>query len=105
MIDLKGKKVTDEEVLQELAARCRQDQVFRKALRNDPEAVLNDLGVIVPQGMTVQVAGDTPETECLILGEGLTDEDLEKVAGGATTLNVGGLVNMIRPVMPLYGVA
>ncbi len=108
MTELRGKMVTDQEVLDEVAARCRNDEVFRKALRDDPGAVLQQLGVVVPEGMEVQVMGDTPETECLVLGGDLTDEDLEKVAGGAVNLTAQGMTGSeplqgLRPI-PLYGV-
>ena len=117
MAELKGKAVTDEGVLEEIAARYRRDDRFRIALRKDPKAALISLGVDISGFIQLQVKGDTPETECLCLDtmEELTDEEMRRVMGGVGTLNTPSLPGLLARssgsvrlpgavVMPLYGI-
>ena len=113
----KGKSITDEGVLKEIAERFRKDDRFRTTLRRDPEAVLEDLGIVIPGGLQLEVKGDTAETECLCLAplEELSDEDIRMIVGGVSMLNPTNLqglqtrsmqsVRLAGAVMyPLYGI-
>ena len=70
-----------------LIAKAWSDQAFKRRLLSDPAAVLKDEGFDVPAGVTVRVFENTDKVVNLILppppkeGE-LSDEDLERVAGG-----------------------
>ena len=76
-------------------ARAWTDAEYKAKLMSDPHAALTEVGVDVPAGTTVKVMENTAETTHVVLpvapnnaGEMSIDE-LEKVAGGATT-QVGG---------------
>ncbi len=64
------------------------DEEFKKRLLTDPVSVLKENGIEVPQGMTVKFV-EGKENEILVPlpprppeAAELSDEDLEKVAGG-----------------------
>ncbi len=68
---------------------------FPPTIGHDPHAALAAVGVEAPAGTTVKVMEDTAETQHLVLpvspaaaGE-LSSEELEKVAGGANSLDCG----------------
>ena len=79
---------------QEIVAKAWQDEAFKQGLLANPQAVLQEHGIAVPDGVTVRVVEDTAEIEntaesvYLVLpprpasGE-LSDDELEQVAGGA----------------------
>ena len=69
-------------------AKAWSDPAFKARLLSNPQAALVEAGVEVPAGVTVKVVEDTETTRHLILppppeGE-LSEEALEKVAGGLT---------------------
>ncbi len=77
-------------------AKAWVDDEFKKRLLADSAAVLKENGIEIPEGMTVRfVEQEEPkENEILVPlpprpGEAaeLSDEDLEKVAGGVFTKN------------------
>jgi len=115
--ELRGKAVTDEGVLEEIAERYRRDDGFRIALRRDPKTALISLGVDISGFVELQIKGDTPETECLCLDtmEELTDDEMRRIMGGVGTLNTPSLQGLLARssgavrlpgavVMPLYGI-
>ena len=88
-MELQGKAILDEGVLLEIADRCRREDQLRMALRENPKKTLESLGVVIPNGLRLEMKGDTPATEGLYIttNDELTDEDLAKVAGGVSSLN------------------
>jgi Nitrile hydratase, alpha chain len=70
--------------------RAWKDAAFRRALTEDPRATLErELGVRVPAGVTLTVVEETRSSRYLVLppaptgeGGGLSDAELEAVAGG-----------------------
>ena len=73
--------------LGQVVAKAWQDEAFKQRLLANPQAVLQEHGIAVPDGVTVRVVEDTAETKHLVLptnpaGE-LSDDELERVAGGA----------------------
>ena len=71
-----------------VVARAWNDEAFKAKLMSDPHAALAEHGVEVPAGTTVKVVENTKDTLHLVLPpapEGaLSEEDLEKVAGGGS---------------------
>ena len=74
----------------QLIAKAWADEAFMEELRTDPRAaVAKELGVTLPEGVTVEVHEEKPEHQVLHLvippkpglGE-LADEELDAVAGG-----------------------
>ena len=117
MKEFKGQSIADEGVLKGIADRCRQDAQFRATLRQNPEAVLEGMGIVIPGGIQLEVKGDTAETErlCITAPEELTDEEIMKVTGGFSTLFKPSLqgvqtsplqgARLPRVIMlPLYGI-
>jgi Nitrile hydratase, alpha chain len=77
-----------------VVAKAWSDSVFKAKLLKDPQAVLAEAGVEMPPGVAVKVVENTQDTMHLVLpapppaGE-LTDEALDKVAGGACSSACG----------------
>jgi Nitrile hydratase, alpha chain len=80
------------EVERRLVERSLQDEEFRQRLLDDPKGTLEqELGTRLPEGFRVRVVEESAQTIYLSLpsatavgeGEGLSDRDLEAVAGGA----------------------
>ena len=86
--------------------RAMKDEAFRQELLRSPKEVLErELGITLPQGLTVQVHEETPTTHHLVLplsalsaAGGASDAELEQARsnalwwgcitpGGFTTLN------------------
>lgn len=77
---------------QQIIARAMKDENFRQQLLANPRAVLErELGIALPQDVSVQVYEDTPTTIHLVLPakpqggavQELSDAELETIAGGA----------------------
>jgi len=75
----------------QILAKAMKDEAFRQHLLKDPKQTLErELGLNVPQGVTIQIHEETPTTLHLVLpmkpltGElqELSDEELKEVAGG-----------------------
>ena len=74
----------------QLIERAMQDETFRQELVRDPKGVVaRELGIRLPEHVTVQVLEESPTTVHLVLpqppanaGVDLADEELEGVAGG-----------------------
>jgi len=73
---------------QQLVAKCWSDDAFKQALIADPAGVLRQEGIELPAGVEVSVVENTATQFHLVIPHppsDLTDEDLEKVAGGYAT--------------------
>lgn len=83
-LESQGKKV------QQVIARARTNEAFRRRLLADPAAVLKEEGVEIPAGLELSVVEDTGNVVHLVIPEPpppplpdeLSDEQLEHVAGG-----------------------
>jgi hypothetical protein len=78
---------------QQIMARAMKDEAFRQELLSDPKETLErELGITLPQGVTIQVHEDTPTTIHLLLPaqaqvsgvQELSDAELEQAVGGAS---------------------
>ena len=75
---------------EQIMARAMKDDAFRQQLLSNPMGVLErELGITLPQGMTIQVHEDTPTTVHLVLPpersgqpQELSDAELEQASGG-----------------------
>ena len=82
-----GKQQTDVEAL--LIAKAWKDEAFKQALISDPKGTIEkEIGTKISDGVEIQVHEETETTLHFVLppkpqeGE-LSDEELEKAAGGA----------------------
>jgi hypothetical protein len=69
----------------QLIAKAWADDNFKTKLLSDPAAVLKAEGVELPAGMGIQAVEDTQAVHHLVIPAkpaDLSDDDLEKVAGG-----------------------
>jgi len=88
--------MSEQNTLQEqITAKAMKEEAFRQRLLSNPKETLErDLGILLPQGVTVQVHEDTPTTINLVLpmrpptGEPqeLSDAELEQAVGGQGNL-------------------
>jgi hypothetical protein len=81
-----------DDIERQVAERAAHDPEFRRALIADPSGALKrELGVEVPESVTFTVLEESPTQVYLVLPQGvesgyrLSDEDLEKAAGGDPT--------------------
>ncbi len=76
--------------LGKVVAKAWSDEAFKAKLKGDPRAALAEMGVETPAGTVVKVVEDTADTVHLVLplappGD-LSQDELEKVAGGSPTV-------------------
>ncbi len=75
-----------------LIEKARTDRSFRRDLLKDPrKAIEGFIDVRLPADMEIVVVEETPSRFCLVLPvnpEELSDEELEKAAGGTTTIQM-----------------
>ncbi|WP_040845759.1 NHLP leader peptide family RiPP precursor [Nitrospirillum viridazoti] len=67
-------------------AKAWADEGFKAKLLADPAAILKAEGLDLPSGVTFKVVEDTTAVQTLVLPArptDLTDEDLDRAAGGA----------------------
>jgi hypothetical protein len=79
-----------------IVAKAWRDPAFKAKLLADPQAILKDAGVAVPAGVTVKVVENSASLFHLVLppkptGE-ISDEDLDRVAGGHLAGNTARLL-------------
>ena len=68
-----------------IIAKASEDETFRDNLLSDPKTTIEgELGVTIPEGMTVQVHENTAQSVHLVLPSSsrLSDADLRAAAGG-----------------------
>ncbi len=77
--------------------KAMKDKAFRKELIANPNAVIaKELGMAVPEGVSIKVVEDTQTELHLVLpamnggGGAISDSDLDKVSGGAICTFVSG---------------
>jgi hypothetical protein len=79
--------------MQKLYAKAWKDDAFRNALLSDPRAAIEkEYGTPLPKGLNIEVHEQTDQTLHFVLppkprkasGGELSDEDLDRVAGGIT---------------------
>lgn len=82
------KTIEERKEYAKVIAKAWVDEEFKKRLIDDPAAVLKENGIEMPEGMTVRLV-EGKENEILVRlpsrppdSSELSDEDLEKVAGG-----------------------
>ena len=81
----------------QLVSRAWSDPAFKQRLLSDPAAVLKEQGIDVGPGVEVRVVENTENVVYLALppqpSEGLSDEQLDQVAGGTTvsTVSLGSM--------------
>ena len=71
--------------MNQIIAKCWADEAFKKKLLADPAATLKAEGAEVPAGLTVKAVENTDKVFHLVIPAkptDLSDEDLDKVAGG-----------------------
>ena len=74
--------------LAQLFATCWKDEALKARFMSDPKAVLAEHGVVVPDGMNVNVVENSDNTVHITLPMAptgdieLSDEELSKAAGG-----------------------
>ena len=76
--------------MNQLIAKCWSDEGFKQKLLADPAAVLQAEGMALPAGLSVKALENTDTGFYLVIPAkptGLSDEDLDKVAGGQEKMN------------------
>ena len=76
------------EMRMKIVDKAAEDADFRAKLLRDPKAAIGqELGVTIPESMTIQVHEETTATAHLVLppGSKLNEGDLRAVAGGVQT--------------------
>ena len=74
--------------LAELFAACWKDEALKQRFMNDPKAVLAEYGMVVPDGMDVNVVENTDNTVHITMpappsgATHLSNEELSNAAGG-----------------------
>ncbi len=68
--------------------KCREDAAYKERFLSEPAATLAAEGFDVPEGVEVKIVENVPGTLHIVLPsfldpEGLSDDDLESIAGGA----------------------
>lgn len=83
----------NENAFGKIIAKAWRDPAFKAALIANPAATLKAEGVEVPSGITVSVLENTDKHVHLVLPlaptSGLSDEELDAVAGGRRTVERG----------------
>jgi len=78
-----------EDAMGKVIAKAWDDEDYKERLKSDPKSVLSEAGVELEQDVEIHVVEDSDDHRHLVIpprpGEGeLSDESLEKVAGGTT---------------------
>ena len=78
---------TADEMRAHILGKATEDETFRSKLLSDPRTSIEDeLGVTIPEGVTVQVHENTAQTVHLVLPPAtkLSDTELRAASGGAS---------------------
>jgi hypothetical protein len=85
--------VLSAEALAQIVSKAAGDSTFRSRLLDAPHEALASLGIRLPEGLTVRFVQDTAGTRHFVLpplaGNELSDEDLDKAAGGFNFNSIG----------------
>jgi hypothetical protein len=85
--------VLSAETLAQIVSKAAGDSAFRSKLLDAPHEALASLGIRLPEGLTVRFVQDTAGTRHFVLpplaGNELSDEDLDKAAGGFNFNSIG----------------
>ena len=76
---------TVSELREHLVEKATTDEAFRAHLLSDPKAAITEeTGLTLPDGFTVNVVEDVPDTSHLVLPpySGLSEAELSQAAGG-----------------------
>ena len=71
--------------MNQVIAKCWSDESFKQKLLSDPVATLKTEGVVLPDGLSVKALENTDKVFHLVIPAkptDLSDDDLDKVAGG-----------------------
>ena len=84
-----GEKKEQSKMMGELISRAWSDEAFKARLLADTMAELKANGITVPEGVTVKAVENTDKVFHLFIppkpvARELSDEDLDKVAGGGS---------------------
>jgi len=88
-----ARDVLSPETLKQIESKAAEDAAFRGRLLAAPHEALATLGIRLPEGVTVRFVQDTAGTRHFVLpplpGNELSDEDLDKAAGGFNIHSIG----------------
>ncbi|RJQ64817.1 MAG: NHLP leader peptide family natural product precursor [Desulfobacteraceae bacterium] len=78
-----------------VVAKTWADEGYKQRLKSDPAAVLKEEGVEIPHGVEVRVVENTEKVFHMVLphkpaSDGLTDEQLDGLAGGSSVPLISG---------------
>jgi hypothetical protein len=80
--------MSQQETLNKIIARTRQNESFKQELLRNPKAALTKEGIHIPEGVEITVFEETPTSLVLVLPmtpnrQELAESELEAVSGGA----------------------
>lgn len=83
-------KAEQSEIFNKIISKCQTDDSFRQDLLDNPNAVLKEAGIEIPEGITFKALENTDKLKHIVLpqkNDELSDDDLDSIAGGSITLN------------------
>ena len=83
---MSSETLTAAELREHLVEKATADETFRAQLIADPKAAIKDeLGLAIPDGFTIKVHEDVPDTSHVVLPPlaALGESELQEAAGGA----------------------
>jgi len=97
MTEEQKKENENQRKMQQLLARAMKDETWRQELLANPKTLIErELGITLPQGVTIQVHEDTPTTVHLVLpprqlrAVEVSGADLDLIARGPIGISVVG---------------
>lgn len=81
-----------QQVMQQIIAKCWTDEQFKQQLMDDPVGTLKQEGIELPEGMRINVLEDSDQTANLVIParpEGVDDDELDSVAAGFPGMSDG----------------
>ena len=83
----------------QIIAKCWADEKFKKEFIKDPAKVLKENGLNIPEGMGFKVLENTEKLSHIIIplkpSQELSDEQLDKAAGGSSCDSTAGTIGSI----------